>query len=195
MRKLTAILLVIIAFSLTACANETTTTTEESTNTVTTTQEVEVSEESSEVKEWEWTDYTEIELVSPSGEKFRFPSLDDGRYEHRKIIYHNDDRCLIMSDYNSIWLANAEEDTLVCLSEDQVVLDYTVAYDTIYWFNMDREVWASAWESADTNAVLFCEAAIAVSPFTDEAEGAVVEPERANWDGYGGIPIYSPYGE
>jgi hypothetical protein len=61
--------------------------------------------------------------------------------------------------------------------------------------NMDREVWAANWTEDDCTVELFCKDAIAVSPFTDEAEGAVVAPERANWSGYGGIPIYSPYGE
>ena len=196
MKKITAIILGIALFLMLTSCTQNATTPEETTTTTTTTQEVDLNEETSEVeiKDWEWTDYNDEELVSPEGIKFKFPSLN-GRYGYRYIIKGNDDRCLIMSGPNSIWLANAEDGTLVCLSEDQVVVDYTVAYDTIYWFNMDREVWSSAWQSDDCTAELFCKDAIAVSPFTDEAEGAVVDPERANWDGYGGIPIYSPYGE
>ena len=82
---------------------------------------------------------------------------------------------------------------LVSLSEEQTVIDYTVAYDTIYWLNLNSDVWCSNWQDSKVDSKLFCKDAIDVSPFTDEGEGAIVTPERANWDAYG-LPVYSPYG-
>lgn len=112
------------------------------------------------------------------------------------IVSYDENRCILMSyQQRSLWLADATTGETICLSGDQKVIDYTLAYDTLYWFNPDREVWASSWQSLDYSAKLFCEDAIAVSPFTDECEGAIVSPERANIDyGYGGLSIYSPYG-
>lgn len=144
---------------------------------------------------WKWTDWTEKELLSPEGIKFKFPAKGNEEYLYNEIIYYDETRCLICSGPNSIWIANTVDESLVCLSGDQVVVDYNVAYDTLYWYNLQREVWCVSWQSEHPTAELFCEDAIGVSPFTDEAEGAIVSPEKANWDGYGGLPIYSPYGE
>lgn len=132
---------------------------------------------------WEWT----YIVVAPNGNKFRLP-------ENGKILKEHNDRCLIQVGYDQqIWLCD-QNVGLVKLSGDQQVLDYTVAYDTIYWFNLDRDVWAVDWYES-SEPYLFCEDAIAVSHHTDEAEGAVVTWDRANIDYGYGLPIYSPYGE
>ena len=134
--------------------------------------------------ESEWT-CTWSEAVAPNGNKFQTP----GGFAWMVAQY--DGRTLWIKD-TALWMCD-QETGFTKLSGEQQVINYTVAYDTVYWFNLDREVWAVDWYTS-TEAYLFCEDAIAVSPYTDEAEGAVVTPERANWESYG-LPIYSPYGK
>ena len=133
---------------------------------------------------WEaWIDY----VIAPNGNRFDLP-------DYGWTIHEKGGRCLLLlNGGREMWLCDQEEG-LTKLSGDQLVINYTVAYDTVYWFNLDREVWAVDWYES-TEAYLFCEDAIAVSPHSDEAEGAVVTPDRANIDFGYGLPIYSPYGE
>lgn len=116
------------------------------------------------------------------------------------VVEYNDTRCILRLENHpdggpvSLWAAQVGREELFLLSADQYVIDYTVAYDTLYWYNTNREVWSCPWEDDTPRASLYCEDALGVSPYTDEGEGAIVSPDRANWDGYG-LPIYSPYGK
>lgn len=172
----------------TSVVPETTTEPTEPEESETTTSESEATTPSS--RKWEWEDHLQGVLVSPSGSWF---SLGN---PYCRILSSDENRCLIWSDFDhsSIWLADATDGSLNCLSGDQLVVDFQVAYDTIYWLNTNREVWSSDWQSDDYTSKLFVEDAIGVSHHTDECEGAIVDPERANWKGYGGLPYYSPYG-
>ena len=134
----------------------------------------------------EWRVYLGT-LYSPTNEEFDvFSPLILASYENR---------CLVIDEYRQILLVDNQNGSVVSLSDSQLVINYTVADDTIYWYNYQQEVWSSDQQSDDYTAKLFCENAIGVSPFTDENEGAIVEADRANRVGYGGMPIYSPFSE
>lgn len=199
MKRFTAISSLILVLALCACTNTThveetgTSFTEDQQAIVDTLQQPEVPESVNlDIIEEEETWILNLfgELTGPNGFSHDLEAFD------YSIVSYDENRCILMSRYQrSLLLADANTGAIICLSGDQKVIDYTVAYDTLYWFNLDREVWASSWQSLDYSAKLFCEDAIAVSPFTDECEGAIVAPERANIDyGYGDLPIYSPYG-
>jgi len=127
------------------------------------------------------------EIIAPNGNRFEMPN-------YGWMIVQEGGRCLmLLNNCREIWLCD-QEIGFTKLSGDQLVVNYTVADDAVYWFNLDREVWAVDRYSG-TEAYLFCEDAIAVSPHTDEAQGAVVTWDRANIDYGYGLPIYSPYGE
>ena len=150
-------------------------------------QEVNVKEQSDDmyVEEPCWTDAYD-EIVAPNGNRFKVPGLPGYSF----IIDTYKGRCLMsVGSKRELWLCT-QESGFIKLSGDQLVINWTVAYDTIYWFNMDQDVWAVDWWESD-EAYLFCEDAIAVSPHADEGEGAVVDWERANNTWYG-VPIYSP---
>lgn len=132
-----------------------------------------------------WKERLDV-LTAPNGNTF---NLSTGW-----MITQYQGRCLVlMKSGRELWLCD-QETGFTKLSGEQLVVDYTVAYDRIYWFNLDREVWVVDWHES-SEAKLFCEDAIAVSPHIDEAQGAVVTWDRANWDYGYGLPIYSPYGE
>lgn len=181
-----ALILVIVALFTTACGGGTSSIEKELQNEIVekTTTKTETTTEPTEM----WSiDFMEEILIGPS---FTC-EMDSFSVE---IVCYNED-CCILFDYSERDLYKVSVDgNKIKLSEGQKVIDFTVAYDTIYWFNLDREVWSISWAEEDS-ATLYCEDAIAVSPFTDECEGAVVLPERANWVGYGDLPIYSPYGK
>lgn len=195
MKKMFAcLLLVVMVLSLVACGkhDEEPPVTDDSaavtqTEDITPTPTAEpVEEEVEELDDWYLDGYPEV-LYGPNFEQ------ELGGYGWR-VMGYDAVRCLVFNHYeNTVYLADAETGSFAPLSGDQVVVDYTVAYDTVYWYNLNREVWCSDWESEEYAARLYCEDAIAVSPHTDECEGAVVTPDRANWEGYG-LPIYSPYG-
>lgn len=137
------------------------------------------------VEESVWIDDYD-EIVAPNGNRFKVP----GSLGYGFIVETHNDRCLMaIGRTRELWLCT-QESGFTKLSGEQLVINWTVAYDTIYWFNLDKEVWAVDWWSND-EPYLFCEDAIGVSPHADEGEGAVVEWERANNTWYG-IPIYSP---
>lgn len=187
MKKFTAItLLITLALGLCACTNQEAKIEESN---LQSNQEVEPIKDTSQ-------DVESVELWEIDWEVLRGPNdlVVESPLMGEQILCYNENRCIIMDTYEmSIWLVDNSGE-FRCISGNQKVIDYTVAYDTLYWFNLEKEVWAFSWEEEET-AKLFCEDAIAVSPFTDECEGAIVEPERANIDyGYGGLPIYSPYG-
>lgn len=192
MKKLTALVILSLIISIVFCSCRNTkvsTEVEETTTAITTetTHEKETLTTESELWEITWDDDINNVLVGPNVtillETYNF-----------KIVTYNES-CCILFDFldRSFWKASTNE-TFYKISGDQKVLDYNVAYDTLYWFNLSSEVWEMDW-SSESEASLYCEDAIAVSPFDDENEGAIVSPERANWDGYGGLPIYSPYGD
>lgn len=150
-------------------------------------------------EKWELSeDYV---LYSPSGNRVnlvdKFPKIADQISYSKLLVDNYDQRSILMIGYNTLVLAEEAEDeiNIISLSSDSKVISYTIAYDTIYWYNLNREVWSSDWISYNPNAKLFCEDAIEVSPFTDECEGAIVSEDKANRIGPGGIPIYSPYPE
>lgn len=187
-----AVLAMVLMFTLALCAcatpegvDETTLPTTSADETVS--EETILEETTPEEEKVLWDIYLFKELIAPNGVTFELA-------DYGSIIRYDETRCLLKLGCNSIWLADCVAQECICLSGEQIVINYTVAYDTIYWFNLDSDVWASNWLSLDPSAKLFCEDAIAVSPFTDESRGAVVDPERANWNAYD-LPIYSPYGE
>lgn len=51
-------------------------------------------------------------------------------------------------------------------------------------------VYRLSWEEADASPEVYFRGAYAVSPSTDESEGAIVPDEFSNWEGN----IFSPYG-
>lgn len=74
-------------------------------------------------------------------------------------------------------------------------VDWCVAYDTIYWMEKDSStVWCINWLEPNPEKAVYCENAYAVSHHTDEAEGAIVPIEQANYTAYGRHDILSPYG-
>lgn len=196
MKKITAIIILVAVFAtfLTGCSaskEETTEPTTAATEVATEPATGTITEETTD----EWTlDWDNI-LTSPNGSQYEIE--EDGRVPYSYIMDNDPNRCLLMVGPTSIWLAEQTDEEIILekLSNDELVVDYTVAYDTVYWYTVNRNVWKSDWQSDDTTAYLFYEDAVAVSPFTDEGEGAVVSEEEANWEGYGGLPIYSPYGE
>lgn len=77
------------------------------------------------------------------------------------------------------------------------VIDYSVAYDTIYWMdsNNPSTVWSLDWTEDGAEPQMYIENAYGVSHHTDEAEGALVAYPQANYEAYGRHDIYSPYGD
>lgn len=190
MKKLTAILALVLALIFVFCSCGDNSTTPAETTTTFTYSSEDTPIEPFEEEAWAMHALDSRLLIAANGFQHEFDSYGNA------IVYYDENRCIVMSHYDrSLWLADANSKEVICISGEQKVIDYTVAYDTLYWFNLEREVWSCSWQSLDCTAKLFCEDAIAVSPFTDECEGAIVPPERANIDfGYGGLPIYSPYG-
>lgn len=74
------------------------------------------------------------------------------------------------------------------------VVDCNCAYDTLYYME-GSTVYAIDWANPTSEAECYFEGAYAVSPHTDETEGALVPYEMANYEGYGYSNIYSPYGK
>lgn len=135
------------------------------------------------VEEPDWKDEFD-EIIAPNGNRFKVPG-------YGFIVDTYKDRCLmVIGSKRELWLCTAENG-FTKLSSDQLIINWTVAYDTVYWFNLDQDVWAVDWWY-NAEAYLYCEDAIAVSPYTDEAEGAIVDRERPHWECYG-LPIYDPY--
>lgn len=197
MKRITATILLVafIATFMFGCSASNGTTTADETKTTATEVATEATIEPTTeeaLKEWN-LDWDNI-LTSPNGSQYDIE--EDGRVSYSYIMDYDPNRCLLMVGSTSVWLAEETNEgiTLNKLSNDELVVDYTVAYDTVYWYTVNRNVWASNWQSKDTKAYLYYENAVGVSPFTDECEGAVVSEEEANWEGYGGLPIYSPYG-
>lgn len=186
---LALILIIIIGALFSACGNKTTTSEATETTTTSSTESTTIiieteKKEPAEMWEIDWDDT----ILGPNGFEYELP---DGWFE--KVCY-DETCCILLEGYERELYKLTTDGKFIKLSEKQKVIDYTVAYDTLYWFNLDSEVWSLSWAHEDV-AKLYCEDAIAVSPFADECEGAVVSPERANWFGYGDLPIYSPYGE
>lgn len=73
------------------------------------------------------------------------------------------------------------------------VSDAWKAHDTIYWMVGDT-VYSLNWWDEDESAVYY-EGAVGVSHCSDEAEGALVPLEEANYAAYGRKDIFSPYGD
>ena len=182
MRIFAGLLVLVVMLTLVGCASTTTTTTPPKGDLVPIANvETDPAQEPQGWQEWG------SEIIAPNGNIFELP-------EYGWVIAEYEDRCLmLLANRRELWLCD-QETGFTKLSGDQLVIDYTVAYDTVYWFNLEREVWAVDWYTS-TEARLFCEDAVAVSPHTDEAEGAVVTWDRANIDYGYGLPIYSPYGE
>ena len=99
----------------------------------------------------------------------------------------NDD-CVAIADKT---LYTVQNNTVEIISTN--VTDATVAYDTLYYMEGNK-VYSFNWLETDATIELFFNGAYAVSPFTDEAEGAIVPKEKSNYSGYGYENIYSPYG-
>lgn len=126
-------------------------------------------------------------LIAPNGNTY---TVDSWLYMG-SILSTTKTRCLLGVN-EDIWLCD-QNTGLTNLTEGHLVVDYTIAYNTLYWYNLEREVWAVNWNRSN-EPYLFCEDAIGVSPYTDEGQGAVVTPDRANCD-WTKLPIYSLYGE
>ena len=141
MKKLIAVLSVLQMLSALLCAC--------------TLPETTVSEEMVELKCEEWLG----ELIAQNGVRYEYPSYGGAEYGDRVLFLCNNSR--------EVWLCTTDEG-FTKLSGEQLVIDYTVAYDTVYWFTLEREVWAVDWYSS-TEAYLFCEDAIAVSLYSDES--------------------------
>lgn len=190
------------ALLCTACAEDTAnsesptpaTTTVATTATTTTTTETTTTEETTTTTietDPSWVAYDHDNgVMSPSGRWFQLDM-------EPTFIYPHEELALFKSGFK-LYVADDSNGRLYLVSpEDQVVLAYTVAHDTVYWYTLDREVWACDWWTS-TEAYLFYEDAVGVSPFQDEGEGAIVSPGEENlsfcWEAYG-LPIYSPYGD
>lgn len=193
------------ALLCTACAEDTATsespvvtttvvttaaTTTEATTTATTA-ETTTAETTTTTSEPSWVAYDHDNgVMSPSGRWFQLDMEPTFIYPHGELA-------LFKSGFE-LYVADDSNGRLYIISpEEQMVLAYTVSYDTVYWYTLDREVWACDWWTS-TEAYLFYEDAVGVSPFSDEGEGAIVRPGEENlsfcWEAYG-LPIYSPYGE
>ena len=92
---------------------------------------------------------------------------------------------------NTIFIVNPYHNTVKVISENCV--DANVAYDTLY-FMVDDDVYSLEW-TENEKATLFFSGAYAVSLHSDEAEGAIVPEEKANYACYGYKNLFSPYGE
>ena len=94
---------------------------------------------------------------------------------------------------------NGETNTLFIVRDNayQIVsescVDCNVAYDTLYYME-GNTVYALDWADPEATPSVFFEGAYAVTPFSDEGEGALVHWEQANFKCYGYNNIYSPYG-
>ena len=129
-------------------------------------------------------------------------------YYKGEILFSNDvadgsAKILAESGPNHMALEIANEDgtttiqvvtpaKIVTISEEAV--DAHVAYDTLYWMDRKHDVYSCHWYEDEIESQLFFENAIAVSPYSDESQGAIVEKKFKNWGGYGYENIYSPYG-
>lgn len=130
-------------------------------------------------------------LISPKGHQYDIEGID---YNTPKLKDEYQDRAIIQNG-TTLWLAEDSQQgiTLTKFSNDEKVLDVTVAHDTVYWYTTERNVWCYDWREQELSAepTLFYKNAIGVSPHTDEGEGAVVTKEEANAELYG-LYLYCP---
>ena len=123
-------------------------------------------------------------IIAPNGKNW---ILTDGA----KVIGETEESIVILT-YNTLELYVGNNNELIHIDTESPVINYTFAhFNKLYWFNLKKEVWVLDLQTLEYE--MFCENAIAVSPYIDEAQGAIVEEERANCTEYG-LPIYSPYG-
>ena len=73
------------------------------------------------------------------------------------------------------------------------VSDAWTAYDTVYWL-VGQTAYKLNWLDPEAQPEVFIEGAYAISHESDEAEGALVPEEMANYTAYGRVDRYSPYG-
>lgn len=112
-----------------------------------------------------------------------------------KFIWSNYEYGTVIMVYGT----SENDNTLVIVKDDKVkvisesVSDANVAYDTLYYMEGDT-VYRMSWEETDAEPELFIKGAYAVSPRTDELEGAVVPSKLNNMESYGEYNLYSPYG-
>lgn len=130
--------------------------------------------------EWE---VNEDELIAPNGKKFKLP-------DYAGIMATCTDRCLLFVVKRSeLWLCD-QNTGLTQIAEDQIMVNYVVAYDTVYWENWHGEGWALDWKVSNEE-YLVCDEVLGVSVQISEGEGFIVVPEKANNFAFG-IPTYTP---
>ena len=123
-------------------------------------------------------------------------NVPDGTAKFLRINDTYDDE----GNLSSVSIAAQSGDTLYIVENDgsvtviaEGVVDASVAYDTLYYM-VGNMVYALDWLNPEASPELYFDGAYAVSHHTDEAEGAIVPQERANYDAYGYTNLYSPYG-
>ena len=132
------------------------------------------------------------------GEKLRF--FSEGKETHNVDVPDGDAELLwIEKGLIVAQTYNGETNTLFIIRDNayQIVsescVDCNMAYDTLYYME-GNTVYTLNINDANASPETFFEGAYAVSPFSDEGEGALVHWEQANFECYGYNNIYSPYG-
>lgn len=109
-----------------------------------------------------------------------------------QVLASDEDQNLITYDGQSLVIRYGDGD-MKTISD---VLDAHCAYGTLYFMDKEHSVFfVSPWNEKGIEEQLLVTGAYAVSPFSDESEGALVPEGKANWSGYGYSYIYSPWGD
>ena len=98
------------------------------------------------------------------------------------------------SNEYSMTIQRLNNDGVIISETINHVIDAAIAYDTIYWMVGDT-VYSLDWLDLNAEPEVFFKGAIGVSHYADEAEGALVPTDKANYEAYGRYDIFSPYGK
>ena len=108
-----------------------------------------------------------------------------------EILWVSDDNIIIAHVFGGpLYMVEENKVKFIATKAD----DARVAYDCLYYMVGDK-VYSLEWENPKAEPEIFISGAYGLSPYSDEAEGAIVPEEKANYTAYGYSNIYSPYGK
>lgn len=117
----------------------------------------------------------------------------DFPYSNAEFLWIDDTKGIIIRTYDNKLLFLNTENKIYTISSN--ALDAYVAYDTLYFMEEDNTVYYILWNEKGATPEVFVRSAYAVSHHSDEAQGAIVPEEIANYYSYGYSNLHSPYGK
>ena len=121
-------------------------------------------------------------LLLPRDERFILGcGIDDSYYVVAHLNSNNKYSLTITGKQHTAYIVNNVEDAWV-------------AENIVYWM-VDNKVYSYKWiDEKEFISELLCDEAYAVAHYSDEAQGAIVASEKANYPARGEHNIFSPYG-